>query len=115
MSSGVQVATQSRGDAAVIALEGTIDGSSVGEAQAKIMPQLVAGCRLVLDMAQLDYMSSAGLRMLLMIFRQVAGQGGKVALAGLSEEIKDTMSLTGFLDFFTTAETVEDALAAVRA
>jgi anti-sigma B factor antagonist len=113
--SGVQVATENRGDAAVVALDGTIDGSSVGDAQAKILPQIAPGCRLVLDMANLEYMSSAGLRMLLLIFRQVTGQGGKVALAGLSEEIRDTMSLTGFLDFFTTTETVEEALAAVRA
>ena len=46
------------------------------------------------------YMSSAGLRMLLVIYRTIVGQGGKVVLVGLSEELQDTMALTGFLDFF---------------
>jgi anti-sigma B factor antagonist len=99
----------------VIRLEGTLDGSSATSAQAAIGPELQPGCRLVIDLSEVDYMSSAGLRLMLSIFRQVSGGGGKVAMTGLSEEIQDTMSLTGFLDFFTTADTMDGALQAVRA
>jgi anti-sigma B factor antagonist len=111
--SSVQVNTRTIAGASVIHLEGTIDGSSAPAAQAAIVPLLKPGCRLVLDLSGVEFMSSAGLRLMLLIFRQVSGAGGKVAMIGLSEEIRDTMSLTGFLDFFTTADTEDAALLAV--
>jgi anti-sigma B factor antagonist len=113
--SPVHVNTRTIDGASVIQLEGTIDGSSAPAAQAAIVPLLEPGCRLVLDLAGVDFMSSAGLRLMLLIFRQVSGAGGKVAMIGLSEEIRDTMSLTGFLDFFTTADSEDAALLAVHA
>jgi anti-sigma B factor antagonist len=112
--SSVLVATETVGEVSVVALDGTIDGSTVADAQARILAEIRTGCRLVLDLSRLEYMSSAGLRMMLLVFRQVSGQGGKVVLAGLAEEIRDTMSLTGFLDFFTTRDSVAEAIAAVR-
>ena len=63
-------------------------------------------------MSQVHYMSSAGLRMLLVVYRTVSGQGGKVVLTGLSQDLEDTMSLTGFLDFFDHFESVDAGLAA---
>jgi anti-sigma B factor antagonist len=111
--SPVQVNTRAHDGASVIHLEGTIDGSSAPTAQSGIVPLIEPGCRLVLDLSGVDFMSSAGLRLMLLVFRQVSAAGGKVAMIGLSEEIRDTMSLTGFLDFFTTAESEDAALLAV--
>jgi anti-sigma B factor antagonist len=111
----VLVNTRTIAGASVIHLEGTLDGSSAAVAQAAIVPLIESGCRLVLDLSGVDFMSSAGLRLMLLIFRQVSAAGGKVAMIGLSEEIRDTMSLTGFLDFFTTADSEDDALLAVAA
>ena len=59
-------------------------------------------------------MSSAGLRMMLLIYRQVIGGGGRVVLVGLSEDIKDTMSVTGFLDFFTMHDHVDAGAGGTR-
>jgi anti-sigma B factor antagonist len=113
--SPIQVKTRTIDGASVISLKGTIDGGSAPAAQAAIVPLLEPGCRLVLDLSGVDFMSSAGLRLMLLIFRQVSGAGGKVAMIGLSEEIRDTMELTGFLDFFTTADSEDAALVAVHA
>jgi anti-sigma B factor antagonist len=112
--SPVQVHTRAIDGASVIRLEGTIDGGSAPAAQAAILPLLAPGCRLVIDLGGVDFMSSAGLRLMLLIFRQVASAGGKVAMIGLSDDIRDTMSLTGFLDFFTTADSMDGALLAMR-
>ena len=102
--SPVQVSTRTIDGASVIRLDGTIDGSSAPAAQAAIVPLLAPGCRLVLDLTGVDFMSSAGLR--LMLLDLPPGRRRRAARwrwSGLSEEIRDTMSLTGFLDFFTTA------------
>jgi anti-sigma B factor antagonist len=65
-------------------------------------------------MSGVEYMSSAGLRMMLSMHRQASTNKGQLVLVGLSEDIKDTMSATGFLGFFTVQDTVEAGLAALK-
>lgn len=99
--------------ATIVAITGDVDGKTAPQAQEQILPLIKDGCRLVLDLSGVEYMSSAGLRVLLSVRRQVPANG-KVVLSGLSEQIRDTMAITGFLDFFTITETVGEALAAIE-
>jgi anti-sigma B factor antagonist len=97
-----------------IALAGDIDASTAPKVQAQVLPLAQTESKLLMDMTKVRYMSSAGLRMLLSLYRQISTNEGKLVLVGLSEEIKDTMSVTGFLDFFTTCETFDTGLAALN-
>ncbi len=99
--------------ATVVALEGDLDASTAPEAQAQILPLAESGAKIALDMSGVPYMSSAGLRMLLATYRAIAGKGGLVVLVGLSPDLQDTMSLTGFLEFFTHCDTLDTGLAAL--
>jgi anti-sigma B factor antagonist len=65
-------------------------------------------------MTNVSYMSSAGLRVMLLLHRQISGKG-KVVIVGLNEDIKSTMSATGFLKFFTTADTLDEGVTALGA
>jgi anti-sigma B factor antagonist len=94
-------------DITLVELAGDIDGSTAGNVQEQVLPLVVASVRMILDMTQVSYMSSAGLRLLLSLHRQVVAKAGQVVLVGISEEIQDTMSITGFLDFFKTSDTIE--------
>ncbi len=114
MTNHMNVNISSIGGVSVVAVEGTLDGNTCPVAQEQILPLVRVGCKLALDMSQVDFMSSAGLRMMLLLFRRVSGSDGKIVLASLPEEIKDTMQLTGFLDFFTTCDTVDLALATLK-
>ncbi len=98
----------------VIAVKGEIDGSSAPSLQDKILPLLQNDAALVLDLSAVGYMSSAGLRMLLLLYRQAASHNGQVALTGLAESIRDTMEVTGFLKFFTVAASVDEALQVLK-
>jgi anti-anti-sigma factor len=98
----------------VLQLSCNLDGNTAPEAQEKIMPMLVSKCGLVMDLGKCNYISSAGLRVLLMVAKQVATQSGKLALCGVSDEIKDIMDMTGFSNFFETFDTVPAAVEAVR-
>jgi anti-sigma B factor antagonist len=100
-------------NARVITIAGEIDGSTAPGAQAEILAQAEPGARVILDMTGVTYMSSAGLRMLLTAYRTINGKGGKIVLVGLSSDLKDTMSVTGFLDFFTCCDTLDDGAAAL--
>ena len=99
----------------VVELVGDIDGSTAPAVQAQILPLAAPGARIVLDMTRVPYMSSAGLRMLLVSYRQITSKGGRIVLVGLSEEIQDTMSVTGFLNFFVHCATLDEGLKAVEA
>ena len=99
-------------DVNVVGLAGDLDGSTAPNVQAQIIPLVVPGVKLILDMSKVPYMSSSGLRMLLVTYRMITSKSGKVILVGLSEEIQDTMAMTGFLDFFTYLQTLDDGLKA---
>jgi len=94
----------------VVKLVGEIDANSAAVVQQKVLPMSVPDCQIILDLSQVAYMSSAGLRMLLSVYRQISGNQGRIVLVGLSEELKDTMSMTGFLSFFTVHDLLETGL-----
>ena len=98
----------------VVKIVGEIDGMIAPEVQQRILPLVQPGSKILLDMNGVPYMSSAGLRMLLSTYRHVSSNQGQIVLVGLSEDIQDTMSATGFLRFFSTYETVEAGLATLR-
>jgi anti-sigma B factor antagonist len=98
----------------VVELSGELDANTSPVAQQKILPLATEGSRILLDMGGVSFMSSAGLRLLLSTYRQVAAQKGTVALASLSEDLQDTMSMTGFLSFFTVHENTESGLQAMQ-
>lgn len=93
----------------IVTLDGEIDSSVASEVTEKIVPLVTEKAKIILDMTAVAYMSSAGLRTLLSIHRQASNSDVPLILVGLSEEIKDTMSITGFLNFFTVSKSVEDA------
>ena len=93
----------------IVELSGEVDGKTAPQAQEKILPLVKDGCRLVLDMSQVGFMSSAGLRFLLSLRRQVPASGNLV-LTSLPEQIKDTMAITGFLELFTIFNTTQEAV-----
>lgn len=97
----------------IATITGEIDGKSAPQVQGELLTALQAGNRLLVDMRGVTYLSSAGLRMLLLLYRQVAAKNGKVVLVGVSEEIRDTMSMTGFINFFTLADSMAAGLAAL--
>lgn len=98
----------------VVALSGELDANTSPVAQQQILPLATEGARILLDMTGVTYMSSAGLRLLLATYREVVARNGKVALSTLSEDLKDTMSVTGFLTFFTVHDDMEAGLHALQ-
>ena len=110
----IQVDVSNQDETTVVAVTGAVDGGSAPGLQTQLLPLLQPGGALVLTLGGVNYMSSAGLRVLLLLYRQAMTGKGRVVLAGLAESIKDTMTITGFLKFFTVADNVEQALVALR-
>lgn len=66
--------------------------------------------KLLVDFSQNDYISSAGLRVLLFILKKMQNQQGKMALYALKPYIKEILDIAGFCQLFTICETHDEAL-----
>lgn len=94
----------------VIALNGNLDGTTAQETQDSALPFLINNSMIIFDMKNCPYVSSAGLRVLLVIAKKLANIGGKGALANVPEEVKDVMEMTGFDNIFKTYNSVSEAV-----
>ncbi len=110
----MEIKTAVRDGVTVVEVTGNIDSNTALQAQGTIMPLIVPNCLLVLDMGQCHYVSSAGLRVLLMIAKLLSTKGGRCALANVAAEVKDVMEITGFAHLFKTYDTVSAAVEAIR-
>ena len=80
-----------------------LDSFNSDEVQNGILAILEKGCSVVLDMSACNYVSSTGLRVLLYTKKVAASKGLKVCLKGVSPEVQDVMTVTGFDTFFDYA------------
>jgi anti-sigma B factor antagonist len=98
----------------LISLAGSLDSRSAPAAQESILPSLPEDGRVLLDLSDVTFVSSAGLRTMLLIYRQAQCVDTTVALVGLSDQLREVLSATGFLGFFVVAESVDGGLAGLR-
>ena len=98
----------------IVEIAGSLDSNTVSDAETKIMPLIVEKSCMVLDMTKCSYVSSAGLRLLLMVTKQLASKGGWLTLTGVCTEVKDVMEMTGFSCFFKAYKDIPEALAALK-
>lgn len=83
---------------------GNLDGNSSNEAASKVTALVDEGVKLVINMTECTYVSSAGLRALLMIGKTVKMKGGSMKFENLCDEVADVMKMTGFAEIFKDFE-----------
>lgn len=110
----MEITISSRDDVQVATVSGRIDSASAQDAQEQLSGAVTPGGKLVLDMTACDYLSSAGLRVLLWIAKAVARDGGAAVVAGLADDIRDVMEMTGFGSLFTNYATLDEAVAGIQ-
>lgn len=77
-----------------------LDSVTSNDEQTAIVTLIEKGRPIALDLSQCTYVSSAGLRVMLYAYKIAKGKGQDVCLAGVSQEIKEVMHMTGFDKFF---------------
>ena len=90
------------GSKLTVALEGRLDTTTAPELEADLKASLNGVTELTMDLEKLDYISSAGLRVLLSAQKQM-NKVGKMTLTGVSPEIMEIFDVTGFTDILTFA------------
>ena len=87
-------------NAETLALEGRLDTLTALELEAEISAMFPTVQTLTLDMEKLDYISSAGLRVILKTQKALEKKSG-LTLTHVSDEVKEVFDITGFSDFLT--------------
>jgi anti-sigma B factor antagonist len=99
----------------VVVLEpvGRLETKTSPDLEKKIVSLLAAGDRqFVLDLAETEYVSSAGLRVFLMLAKKLAGGAGRLSLCRLNKSVREVFEIAGFASLFAIYATREAALSA---
>ncbi|WP_034293031.1 STAS domain-containing protein [Herbaspirillum sp. RV1423] len=100
------------GSILVVTLTGKINSVNAAQVESDIMGQVSNGERaLLLDMDALEYISSAGLRVVLLAAKKLKQSGGVLVLYGMQSQIREVFDISGFLNILTVTDTREQALA----
>jgi anti-anti-sigma factor len=95
----------------VIALIGSLDTPKHMELQRKLLGIIESGEKnIVVDCSGLTYISSSGLRILLVVLKKIANAGGTLRLAGLRDNIREILVIAGFTSIFSIFSTVDEAV-----
>ena len=99
----------------IIGLEGRLDATSSKMFEEKTLAMIDAGeTRLVIDLSQLDYVSSAGLRVFLLASKRLNPAGGKLVLCSLQEPVKEVFEIVGFFSVLSILGSKDEALKSFR-
>ena len=100
-----------KGEISIFELEGRLDSVTSSQLEKSLLSRLQAGDKnLIIDFARVDYISSAGLRVLLMAAKKARTAGGKVALSALASNVQEVFDIAGFTNIFAIYESYSDAL-----
>lgn len=111
----MQIATRRYADTLVAAPSGRIDHSSASQFETDLTSLLAqartAGGGLVLDFSAVEYISSAGLRVLMIAAQQAKAAQGKLVVAELHSVVAEIFAISRFNRVLTVEATIDDALA----
>ena len=109
----MEISTRTSNDIHIVAIAGSLDSTTSPEAQ-KALDAVLAGARKVaLDFSGLDYISSAGLRVLLGAAKQIKAKGGTLRIFGLNQSVREVFDISGFSAILASYPSEAEALGAM--
>ncbi|WP_280530662.1 STAS domain-containing protein [Paraburkholderia sacchari] len=102
---------ETHGDVLVANLEGALNSTNSAQVEAEILRRLDLGTnQLLIDLGALDYISSAGLRVVLVAAKRLRQSAGLLVLCGVRNQIREAFEISGFLNILSVADTRAQAL-----
>jgi len=95
----------------IFSLAGRLDSNSSPEFDKRIVQAMENGSRyIVLDCQKLDYITSAGLRVVVKTAKKLKPEQGKIILCAMADYVKEVFEIAGFDSFLPILPTLEDGL-----
>lgn len=109
----MDVEQRRQGSITIIVPKGHLDSLSSPELQPKLLSALESGEPVVVDCAELAYVSSAGLRVLMMAAKKGRASGARIVLASLQPTVRKVFDISGFSSLFEIHDSATEACAAL--
>jgi len=112
----MQINESRENDVLILGPVGHLDTRTQGDFEKVVLERLQTGeRRFIVDMVDVEYLASAGLRVLLMLAKKLKATEGQLVICGMNEHVLEVFNVAGFSGFFTINDTKEEALATVGA
>ncbi len=107
----MEINEQKTDQCVIIGITGRLDTTNYSLLEKKLM-ELIDNHqdKILVDCSKMDYVSSSGLRILLMALKKITMQKGKFVLCGLQENIHEIFEISGFTSIFEIHSSPEEAL-----
>jgi anti-sigma B factor antagonist len=101
-------------DIVIVKLLGNLDTNTAPDAESEINKKLEEGVqKMVINLEQTNYVSSAGLRIFLATAKKITASGGVLKLCGANVVVQEILDISGFSTILDVRKTEEEALAAL--
>ena len=108
------IKTETISEAFVIQPEGRLDAITAAEFEKEVTPMLQSEHNVLIDFGKIDYISSAGLRSILILVKEMKKHEKVLILCCLNDAIKEVFCISGFDSIMTICPTIEEGLAFLK-
>lgn len=107
----VEIKEDQKGDVLILYIKGRLDAVSSPTAEHHVFDHINNGIyKIVLNFSNVDYLSSAGMRMLLSVTKKLKTLSGKLVVCAVRTHVMDVLKMSGFDHVLDMAKTEDDAL-----
>ncbi len=108
----MEIEAQWEDDIRIIRVQGRLDSLNAPVLD-RFLEQIGDGERLIFDFSKLDYISSAGLRVILKVAKRLNGSQGHLVLCGMEDVILEIFAVSGLLSFLQVEKSLSKAKSAL--
>lgn len=107
----MQIATRQSQSITIVDLEGRLDSKAVGAVNDEMVRIIQGGAKqMIVNLEKMDFVTSAGLRVLLRSSKLLQGAGGKMKLCGANDLVGDVLKTAGFDSLLNLYSTESEAI-----
>ena len=109
----MEISVTESGDVRILSFQGNLDTNTAPQAESLINSLIDAGAqKLLVNFEKLNYISSAGLRILLATAKKLKASEGDLKICGLNETVQEVFDISGFATILSVTKAEDEALGA---
>ena len=110
----MDISEDRKADAVILALSGKLDATTAKTFEDRILGVINGGTqRLVVDLSQLDYVSSSGLRVFILAAKRLQTVDGKIVLCSMKDHVRQVFDLAGFSSMLSIYASRDEAMKSI--
>ena len=110
----MEIKEKKKDEITIFEVSGRLDSNTSPEFEKKLFDAIEKGSKnVIVDFEDLDYISSAGLRVILKATKTLKGSDGLFVLCSLKDYVKEVFEISGFDSYLPIASTIDEALSRI--